>query len=291
MNQLIAKIRQFTSADKCDLSAAEAKRIKQTLEKDYDDSIQTMTFYDLLNPDGRTYTADYAEFTGQKFPLPTKSEILSRLTPKNLKLYQKMEIQGLQPKLQITPIAFKIRTLAQKLDAKKAGMENTGNTYICEEIKDEELQYAPTSIKASPDGQEIQITGGLTKSQWIRKNAGLLIDIVPLKPEMSVDPKIQNAKDGTTINYNAFLAEKYAAETKKAGFTPMSYESYLLAQMQAIKAGAPLESINYSLLLDSNLKPPQHLACAGWNGVNVSLDKDISAIRDDSLRLRASVRV
>lgn len=290
-----------------ELDPEKIKRIQENIERDYAETLKLWTFYEILNPDGKTYTADYdgraeagshgqnspagPDFTGHKFAIPTLQEILARLSPAQMKLYQQMKRQGLKPKLQLTPIALNIHTLAQKIDAKRAKLKiNNNDTYVREDIKDSELQYAPTSIKAIKGGKEIEIIGGQTKSTWIKQNQGVLVDLVPTKQYLGADSSIQ-----TDPQSNAAQAEKYAAKIKRQGFTPMSYESYLLAQMRAVKAAKPLEdwrqSKTSSLLLDSSLKDTQCLTYGFWVGGCISLNRGSTSDANDFLRLRSTVRL
>lgn len=289
------------------LDSKEIARIRENIEKDYNETLEIWKFYEILNPDDKTYTADYdgraeagqhgknspagPDFTGQKFAIPTLPEILNRLKPAEMKLYRQMEKEGLQPKLQIAPIAFNIRTLGQKINAKRAELKiNTSDTYVWNNIKDSELLYAPTSIRAIKGGSEIKITGGQSKSSWIKQNQGFLIDLVPTKPELTADPAIQKDQQGNT-NHNAVQTEKHAAKAKHAGYTPMSYESYLSAVMRAIKAGKPLEDDTFTLLLDSNLIDTEILASGCWASGCVSLYGGNAVNQSVNLHLRSSVRL
>ncbi len=124
-----------------------------------------------------------------------------------------MEYLGLEPKLQITPIALQISTLGKKIDAKRAKLKiSPSDTFVWEDIKDEDLLYAPTSIKAINGYEGIEIEGGKTKSQWIKDNKGFLIDIVPTKENLEADPKIQKDQAGQ-INHDALQADQYATKS------------------------------------------------------------------------------
>lgn len=287
------------------LDSKEITRIHQNIEKDYKETIEIWKFYEILNPDGKTYTADYdgragagrhgknspagTDFTGQKFKIPTLQEVLSCLKPADMKLYRQMEKEGLQPKLQITPIAFNIRTLGQKIDSKMSTLKINA-TRIREEINDNELQYAPTNIKAINGGREIEIIGGQSKSDWIKQNQGFLVDLIPTKQILDINTATQKPLAGSHDFYAA-QAEKNATKAKEAGYTPMSYESYLLAQMRALKAKKPLDEMSVTLLLCSNSKNRQNLACGFWNGEQVSLGMDLTMNRTSRLYLRPSVRL
>lgn len=279
-----------------DVAAEDLAEVREELEKDYDDSVQVMKFFNLLNSDGQSYTADYGEFANKRFILPGKEEILKSLTPGKFRLYQKMKADGLEPKLQITPIAFEIRTLGKRIDAKKAELEKEmgigmTETYVSGGVGDAELRYEPTSVKAVKGGKKIKITGGVSKSEWIKRHGGFLVDFVPMKQNLKADPEVQMAADRKTVNFNAVQADKYFTKLGAAGLKPMSYESYLLAQMRALKAGVPLEKDNYTLLLGSNLTDSQYLAYGGWGGVGVDLGRFFGADRLGDLRLRGSVGV
>lgn len=289
------------------LDIKEIKHIRQNIEKDYAEILEIWKFYEILNPDGRTYTADYdgtaeagnhgknspagTDFTGQKFTIPTLPEVFSFLRPAKMKLYLQMEKDGLEPKLQITPIALNIRTLAQKIDAKRQQLKIcASDAYVWDEIKDTKLQYAPTSIKAIKGGMEIEIKGGKSKSEWIIENQGYLIDLVPTKQELEADPAIQKDQLGD-VNYTPVQAERYLTKAKQAGYSPMSYESLLLAQMRAIKVGKPLHKSDFTSLLDSNLRSSHGSTMGCWSKDRVYLARCYGNNRSDLLRLRSTVRV
>ncbi len=273
------------------LNSKEAKRIKANLEKDYAECLKLGKFYEWLNKDGQSYTADYAEFAGQTIVIPTIKDLQARLKPTHLKLYQKMEKEGLEPKLQITPIALQISTLGKKIDAKRAELKiNVDDTYVWDAIREADLHYAPTTVQAVKGGNVIKITGGKTKSQWIKDHSGILIDIIPTKPHLEADPQIQKDSEGKAYCYG-LQAEKYAKKSKQNGFTPISYESYLLAQMRALKVGEPLETVTHCLLLDSNLPEDKTLAIGYWFDDFVYLYGNSTSLRDDYLRWRDTVRI
>lgn len=283
------------------------EKIFEDLEKQYEEQVEVWKFYNLAKenkekPGTYFYEGSYdgskeasgkgENFANMKFQLPTFHEVVRKFTKKEVKLYKEMLEQGLEPQLQITPIAMNIRDLAKKIDAKREDLKiNKNDTYISRKMKDEELQYAPTSVRAIQNGKRIEIRGGKGKSEWIKENKGYLIDIVPMKRDLEADESIQKDKKSGKVNYNAVQAENYFQKLKKAGLVSMGFESYLLAQMRALKAGKPIETDTGTLLLDSGLTDSQFLAVGRWGVAGVLLDGSDADGQFVALRCRGAARV
>lgn len=280
------------------------EKIKESLTAEYKKCIEDMKWYELIKEDKERgefyYEADYdgtneedengnqvkgKNFEGHKYKMPKLKDILNKLTVKQIKLIQEMEANGLKPKLQLTPIGYNIKTIAGKLDAKKdeIGGLFTYETYVWKEKLDQELIYEAKSFKASNDGKKKYVKEGLTKSQYIKKYKGWVIDIVATKQEM------EEEKPGT----NAQKTEAFMQEAIQKGYRGLSYESYLLAQMQALKVDPqkPLDTVNFTILPESSLTDSRLIARAYWDFGQVSLRGYCSDYDNLCLRLRGSVRV
>ncbi len=269
--------------------------LKESLERAHAEELEKWHWYGVLetNENGQlTYKADYdgsheegntgENFTGQSFEAPTIQEVLTQLTTLQIELIKEMEAAGEEPRLQLTPLALNIRTLTGKLDAKKSeiGEPLADDTFVWDEIKDEELLYEASSFKASQDGKELHITNGLTKSQYIKKYKGWAIEIVATKQNL------EDTKEGT----NARKTEKYMQEFIPKGYRGLTYESYLSAQMQRLKTdpAKPLDKNTFTILPDSGLTEQQNIVGACWCADQVVL---CGHIADLLLRCRRSVRV
>ncbi|MBD3327863.1 hypothetical protein GF340_01010 [Candidatus Peregrinibacteria bacterium] len=272
--------------------------LKESLERAHAEELEKWQWYGVLetNENGKLkYTADYdgtheknnqgENFTGQSFEVPTISEVLTQLTPEQIELIKAMEAAGEEPRLQLTPLALNIRTLAGKLDVKKEaiGEPFTEDTYVWDEIKDAELIYEAASFQASEDGKELHTTNGLTKSQYINKYGGWAIEIVATKQNLT------DTKEGT----NAQKTEKYMEEAIQKGYRGLTYESYLSAQMQRLKADPEnqLDKETFTILPDSNLTSPRDVATADWDVAQVDVTGSFADHDNHTLRCRRSVRV
>lgn len=317
----------------------EVIEIQEDLEKDYQRSIETLQFYgkkdpetdefqpflqeDPENPGTYFYEADYdgsgetipdpadptkrienpvaEDFSGKHFTMPTFPEMLSWLTTDQVKLYNEMKEQGLEPKLQLAPIAMNIRTMGQMIDAKRAELEiNTSDTYVWDGIKDHELIYEADEFKAIDDGKKLQVSGGKSKSKLISEHNGWLIDIVSTKQNLEADEDkktmldvdVDRGGESTEVEYtNAEKTEKYMEDCKERGYNGLSYETYLTAQMDALRNKKPLEERGFTILPASSLTNQDIVAYGFWNDDRVDLDRYGAYDRLDNLRFRRSVRV
>lgn len=274
----------------------DVERVKKILAKDYQECLDLGRFYEWLNPNGQTYTADYAEFNGHEFTIPSWQEVLGSLKETDFQKYLEMEKAGLHPKLQITPIAFQIHTLAEKINARIPQLQGQlrsvmENTFVFQNIKDKYLRYGPTIVQASKDGQQVHLDGYKGKSDWIKENKGILVDIMPTIENPKPDITIRRKPSGD-VNTTSIQAEKYHAKVIANGLTPLSYESYLLAQMRSIRRGKPLDSDGpYTLLLDSSMDDKESVSAGSWWETRVALSVGRTSDHEDEICCRASVRV
>ncbi len=295
-----------------------------TLSADYLKATENLAWYGILESaeDGkRFYTADYdgsseldgkgENFTGKKITIPEFSEVIGWLTPANAALYREYKEKGLEPRLQLTPLALKLRTLAGKLDAKKAEINARAgselikkDTFIWDkketgEIDESQLCYEPEQFEASEDGKSLTVGNGLTKSELINKYNGWLVQIVPMKQDLDADPdKISKeiTKDGKAKKIELINAEKsalYMKEARGRGESGMGYEDDLIAQMNSL-AGAPpkpLEKDYWTILPESTFTKKEIVAGGFWCDDRVDLGGGGSSSQFRNLRCRRSVRL
>ncbi len=305
--------------------APEVEELIGTLSADYLKATENLAWYGILESaeDGkRFYTADYdgsaepdgkgENFTGEKIPMPEFSEVIGWLTPANAALYREYKEKGLEPRLQMTPLALKLRTLAEKLDAKKeeintrAGSELIKkDTFIWDkkmetgEIDESQLCYEPEQLEASEDGKSLTVGNGLTKSELINKYNGWLVQIVPMKQDLDADPdKISKeiTEGGKVKKIELSNAEKsalYMKEARGRGESGMGYEDDLIAQMNSLAGDSPkpLEKDYWTILPESTFTKIEIIAVGRWDGVRVNLTMRNSSNQNYSLRCRRSARV
>jgi hypothetical protein len=229
-------------------------------------------------------------------------EILNRLTPEQCRLYKEMEEQALEPKLQLTPMALKLRTISGKLDARKEEINKAAgkqlfktDTYIWDEkedgeINDSQLRYEPDEFEASADGKSLQIKGGKTRSEIIRENGGWLVEIVSTKAELDADADKQTDAEGNEYT-NAQKTARYMLEARIQGYSGLGYENYLVSQMSALKKGRPIDAKYLTILPESSFTNQEIVAIGRWLGGLVGLGRNGSSNRNGNLRFRRSVRV
>ena len=264
------------------------ERLRLQLILDYISQIEIFEFYEVLAPGKTSYTSDYAETEGEEYEMPTMQEIFSYLKPYQIKIYEEMEKDGLEPKLQLTPIGLNIRTLASKIDGHKT-MPSQLDTFISARIINKNLKYAPTGYDAR-NQNKLKTLGGVSKAQYIKANKGWLIDIVATKKDLQPDPYIQTDDSGTEYT-NAQKTEIYFKNLKEKGMQGLCYESDIVAQMRALKEGEPLEKDFLTILPDSSIDNEDFVSCAVWNYVQVSLIINSADFRIVILCCRSSVRV
>jgi len=236
--------------------------------------------------------------------MPTLEEMFSRMTPEQIKLYNEMKAEGLEPRLQLTPIAKAIIVrnekgetiggLAKHIDDYKGYPKKTANTYVSEEIKDEELIYEPESYETNEDGKQLITIGGKSKSKWIKEHNGWLVDIVASVEKLEADPEIQT--DANNKEYtNAVKKKKYIEKYTRRGFRGMSYESFAVAQMRALRNGKPLDRFDkgtFNILTDSSIQNTSLVSVGRYAGVgHVRLYCIDAGGSSGNARCRPAVRV
>jgi hypothetical protein len=278
------------------LDSKEQIRVFERLERDYDDCLELGRYYEWLNPNGQSYKADYGEFSNRLILLPTKEDVLAKIRPEYLKRYLEMEKAGFEPKLQITPIALKISTLAAKIDQKrglsKAKVKSV--TMVDDRISEAELLYAPRNFKVINDGEDLEISGGKNKDEWIKENNGYLIDIIAMKRQVDF---IFRSKFDYNLKFSDHAVKESLENMRKLGASGLSCESYLIAQMAALKEGHALDPRelfsggNSTVLLDTYSKNSDFFVTGFfWPEDSVRLLLTLKAA-GPSVGLRFSVRV
>ena len=293
----------------------ETQQLLPKLRQNYEENTKTAKFFGLIqeNPekpgtylykgdyDGRKEPKDPAagkssgeNFTDEKFEMPSFEEILKRLTSNEIRLYNEMQKAGLEPKLQLTPIAKTIRSLGEVINGGEGGIAvRILKINVWDGIKDEELKYQPDSFEAVENGKKLKITGGKSKSAWIRENDGWLIEIVATKTELVADDD-KKTRPGTDTEFtNAEKTSLYMKKALEKGFRGLTYESYLMAQMGALRKTPPepLEGRCWTILPDSCLTDQRFIANGHWYGGGVGLSGCHSGSQDERLRFRSSVGV
>jgi hypothetical protein len=291
---------------------AELKEISEAmkaLDLDYQDSIATLEEFKVIErrENGEIfYKGDYdpskekgynknndsknKHYLGKEYTMPTLEEIFAKMTPEKIKLYAEMKDEGLEPRLQLAPIAKTIRGLAKHIDDYKGYPQKTRNTYVDPNIIDEELIYEPEDYETSEDGKELITNGGKSKSKWIDENNGWIVDIVATVEELEADPEIKT--DANNKEYtNAVKAKMYHKKYKKRGYRGMSYESYAVAEMRALRKGKPLESRCFSIFTDSSTRKTSLVSYGGVYDGTVDLNYRYAVSTHDCARCRPAVRV
>lgn len=264
------------------------ERLRLQLILDYISQIEVFEFYEVLKPGETSYVSDYSETEGKEYEMPTLQEIFSYLKEYQIKLYEEMEKEGLEPKLQLTPIGLNISTLASNIDRHKTMPDQT-NTFINNIIIDKNLKYAPTVYDASNPNKLVTI-GGISKAEYIRANKGWLVDIVSTRQDLEFDPDIMTDNSGNEYT----IAQKtamYFKKLKEKGMQGLCYESYLTAQMRVLKEGNLLEKDVWIILSDSSIDKQYFVSGAYWSNDRVLLYSSLAYSRSDNLCCRSSVRV
>lgn len=283
------------------LNMSELTRLKEVMKSlagDYENQLELLVENNVLEKGKTRYISDYNgaeekggegnDFRGHSFEIPKLNEIFGWLTADQIELYKEMEKEGLEPKLQLTPIGLNIRTLASKIDEHQT-MPNQNKIYINDKIIDAKLKYAPTGYDAS-EPEKLKTKGGKSKSEYIQENKGWLIDIVATKQDIDPDPNIGKDSKGNEYTY-AQKTTMYDKKLKARGMQGLTYESYLIAQMRALKERKPLEKSTWTILPDSSIDNEDFVSVASWVSARVNLDFSYAGYRSRYLRCRPSVRV
>ncbi len=159
---LRAEIKPLLASLREHFLTGEEQRFINHLEKNYKNTVEILNFFGLLDAqNGTAYTADYAKFDGQQFKVPTWPEIKARLTigreaRQKLAAILKMAKKGNRPRLLLTPIGKRIRSLAKAIDEKqnKHKQNSKKNTQLDADEKD--FRYFPQELEAN--GKEENFT-------------------------------------------------------------------------------------------------------------------------------------
>lgn len=241
-------------------SVREYEKIEDKLYNDYYAQIDLLKRHEILDEAGKQYQADYGRHAGQKFVLPDIREVFGINNRRIYWHYKKMEAAGLQPKLQLTPIGYKIDTLIKKTWPKGGGRSFGG--FFSEGI----LRYEPNSIDLSPDGTRLDFKGGKSKNRWIEEHRGWLVELVPAEP-FSVYDKSKR----TLPQYLAKSAQDMSNKILK----PMTVEGFLIQQLNQSSRGERADQTRDILLGAYIPKQPSLLwACVSAGRENVSLEID-----------------
>ncbi len=264
---------------------------------DYNGSTETIA--DPADATRRIPNPAAENFIGSTFTMPTFPEVLSWLTVEQVWLYNDMKAKGLEPKLQLAPIAMTIRSMGMRIDAKRAELKiNTNNTYVWDGIKESELVYEADKFEAIDEGKKLKLTGGKSKSQWIKEHNGWAIDIVATRQDLDADGDKKTktkAKTGGGVEEveltNAEKTHMYMEICKIEGYRGLGYETYLTAQMEALRRGKPLEKNFWTILPDSSLTDQGIIARGPWRDGYVYLNGYNADVQVVGFRFRRSVRV
>lgn len=272
----------------------ELEGFKLKMGIDYRESVDILREFGVLKEGETSYESDVEGLdvdengNPQRFEMPTMAEVMSWLTEKDLALYKSMEKEGLEPKLQLTPIGRSIRSLGSAID-QHLTMEGQEETYIWNGINDAELIYEPEGYDASNPNQLVKI-GGMSNKEWVLKNKGWLVEIVATKQHLEADPAIQKDPQGqvrTAAQQTALYTEKLKQEGKRG----LTFESYLAAQMRALKNQKPMESDFWTVPIDSALADNGLVSYSNWYGAQVRLGRGVADNQNHRLRVRPSGRV
>lgn len=270
--------------------------IRGNLERDYRRSVDNLEFYRVIK--NGAYKGDYAEFKGLKFAVPKMKAVMEGMSANAIKLYKEMEVREEEPQLQLTPLALKIRTLGENIDDRRNKLKiNAADTFAWAGIKEKQLIYQPGTFEVTNDGKSLIITGGKSKSELIKENSGWLVSIVATKPNLNVDPdKVEKEVliDGQPQKIHLTTAEKtalYMTEARLKGYEGLTYEAYMIAQMDATRRARSLDTLTYAMLTGACFTDQERLAYGDWNEDRPRLYGRLGALHVYGIRFRRSVRV
>lgn len=237
------------------VSSKEIQKINKKLKLDYQNCLDTLKFFGVVNADGKAYRSNYEKLPEnlRGFTLPAVEEIIKSIDISQYREIKRMEESGWQPTLQITPIAHSFKHLADALADRVAEFniknedKQLTNVYYSPVIFEERLSYdqeeagAQQNVFSDPKKKSWVANRDIKdKYGWVKANQGCLVDIVPMKTE----PVIERP-------YNLELLAKDFQELIEKGQRMMTFESYLVAQMVAIKSGKYLDGDAHSILQGS----------------------------------------
>ncbi|MFC1616373.1 hypothetical protein ACFL21_04480 [Patescibacteria group bacterium] len=252
------------------------ENITKKLTLDYQECQEILNFNELLDEDGQSYTGDYVnpndeseDFRDIKFEMPTIKEVLSWITPEQFEVYEQMERDGLEPKLQLTPIAYDLSTFGNKFDKHKR-TNTERRSFICSINKKNEFIYDPEGYETE-SFIKVKAIGGKNKAEWIEENEGWLVEIIATKQIIEPDRDIENAKDSQGIWLKICNGVKrYFDKLKEKGLSGLCCESYIMAQMRAEYEGKPLDNGKYYTVFPSILfKSKDRISIGYWDDMNL----------------------
>lgn len=292
--------------------AHEVLTVKEDLEKDYQENIKTLRYFNLIIEDpekpGRFYyQADYdgtteasgkgEDFAGRIYEMPTINEIMSSLIPHHVRLYRKMQQQKMKPMFQLIPIGMELRSLGMAIDQHKFSRRQL-DVYIMDQLErgqldESQLIYEPLGLKTSEDQKKLILSGGKSKTVWIKEHEGWQIKIVSMQPELEENPAIIYPNPQLVNHPHSFATqvELHLQAMQKNGFTGLSYEGYLIAQMQALRKGKPLDIQSSTVLTDSCFNRSDFIPYGRFNNDQVCLIYEYADRQGRLLRVRPSVLI
>lgn len=232
-------------------SLKEYERIEGKLYEDYYAQIGLLAKYLILDETGKSYQADYGRHAGQKFAMPDIREVFSGHNRRIYWFYKRMEAAGLQPRLQLTPIGYKIDTLVRKIWPDRSAVSFGG--FFSEGI----LRYQPDSVSISPDRPDhLEIRGGLSKNQWVAQHKGWIVELVPTRSVYVYD---NNGQDSVQKYVRDSLGDMQRQLLK-----PMTVETFLISKLSERDSKSRSEEFTSDLLLGAFIpKQPMLLGATG----------------------------
>lgn len=293
------------------------------LLKQYNEQVQSHLYFGIIKVSEDIkyfYEADYdgrsekgkhglnspagLDFTGETFIMPTFQEAMAWFQPDQLREYQEMLDQDLQPELQLTPLAKTLLTLAKHLDARKEDInikvghdllsQNTAEKINKPSLDESTLIYEPVEISLPKQSiHDLIITKGLSKSELIQKYHGWLVEFVSMRPELPEDSDKRHNDNGLKLS-NAEKIVKYRQKNRGLG-----YENYLVAQMKALFKPKYFLLDSYSddsgaehqTCLPESICPTEHgLSFGMWSCGRVLLGGTHIDAPDSRFRFRRAIR-
>jgi len=289
--------------------------ILEKLTQDFEDNVKTQLYFNTIiknpeQPGAYQYIADYdgtneaggkgQDLRNKVYMMPTLEEVLDLMNPKETQQYRQMLKKNLEPKLQITPLAYNIDTLTKKIDDKngKISVLNRETTFE-NEIHGNEFLYDFETLRSTDNGRKLTVTGGKSKSSFIQENNGWLIEIIPMKENIA--PEIDKEKELTgRFRTHGERAELYFNELQSHGEVSLNFESYLIAKMNSLNVSSSgnsprpkeLESKSLTMLLGSLPADNQSISCSYQENGKTCLSLDeIGGVGQGYRTCRRSIRI
>lgn len=264
------------------ISFNQIEGLKADLKIDYQKCLDILGFYQLIERNGSVYRGDYEKLpiNARQFAVPGLDKIIASISVEQFRQIKKMRDKGWKPRLQLTPIAYSFKTIGGKLAGKLSELQFRNDGQQITQVRyspvifEDKLSYDPAEARAvenrtldHPPKSWVADHNVMEKADWVNDRGGWLVDIVP----MSSEPCDLSVTDLDSL-VNDFRA------LNKSGMTLMTYESYLVAQMTAIKEGRYLDGDAYSItqgsfIHDTNFKYFGKYVSYGYlDGGTVNLD-------------------